>query len=69
MPLQCHHRILRAHPDAVIEDPDKGLPTLLELDLDGAGPRVERVLDQLLDHRHRPLHNLAGGNLVRYRVG
>jgi hypothetical protein len=34
-----------------------------------AGPRIDRVLDELLDHRGRPLHDLAGGDLIHQRVG
>ena len=36
----------------------------LDLDLDAARAGVEAVLDQFLDHRRRPLDDLAGGDLV-----
>jgi hypothetical protein len=39
---------------------------VLDLDLDSARPRVERVLDQLLDRRGRTLDDLPGGDPVRY---
>jgi len=32
--------------------------------LEEAGASVERILDQLLDHRRRPLDDLAGGDAV-----
>ena len=33
------------------------------------GTRVERVLDQFLDHARRPLDHLAGGDAVDHRFG
>ena len=53
------------HPLTVVFD----VNSLLAADLDGNGdaPRagVDRVLDQLLDHRGRTLDDLTGGNLIR----
>ena len=43
---------------------DQRAAGLLELDGDVARAGVERVLDQLLDHRGGPLDHLAGGDLV-----
>ena len=59
-------RVLGRHPRAVVADPDQGHPTVLDLDLDSARPRVERVLDQLLDGGRGTLDDLPGGDPVRY---
>src|SRR5215211_2491687 len=48
-------RVFGRHHRAVVADPDQGHPTVLDLDLDSARPRVERVLDQLLDGGRRTL--------------
>ena len=37
---------------------------LLHLDLDPPGAGIQAVLHQLLYHRRRPLHHLAGGDLI-----
>jgi hypothetical protein len=37
-------------------------------DLDPCRARVEAVLDQLLDHRGRPLDDFAGGDLADQRI-
>ena len=39
-------------------------PPAVQRHLDPAGAGVDRVLDQLLDHRGRPLDHLAGGDAV-----
>src|SRR5690606_5936936 len=49
---------------AVVAHADELRPARLELDADRPRPGIERVLDQLLDHRRGALHHLAGGNLV-----
>jgi len=59
-------RVLGRHPRAVVADPDQGHPTVLDLYLDCARPRVERVLDQLLDSGRRTLDDLPGGDPVRH---
>ena len=35
-----------------------------DMDIDAGGAGVHTVFQQLLDHRGRPLHHLAGGDLV-----
>src|SRR4029079_10027650 len=57
-------RVLRSHPVAVVADADPLLAARVDLDSDRARLRVERVLDQLLDHRRRPLHDLPRRDLV-----
>ena len=49
--------------------PARAWSPVLDLDVHGARPRVERVLDQLLHDGRRPLHHLAGGDLVDEVVG
>jgi len=49
---------------AVVTHRDKPEPALLELNIDAARASVDRVVDQLLDHRRRPLDDLARGDLV-----
>ncbi len=56
--------IFRADAGTVVPDPDPPGAPPLHLDLDPARPRIEAVLDQLLDHRGGALHDLAGGDLV-----
>src|SRR5829696_7552813 len=59
-------RILGRHPRSVVADPDQGHPAVFDLDLHSARPRVEGVLDQLLDCGRRTLDDLPGGDPVRH---
>ena len=65
VPLDRQPRIVRVHSLAVVLDAH--LPLAAELDVNRQPPRagVDRVLDQLLDDRRRPLDDLARRNLVR----
>jgi hypothetical protein len=69
VPRESAHRVVAHHPLAVVDDGDEGAAGLLELDDDARRAGVERVLDQLLDDRRRPLDDLAGGDLVGDDVG
>ena len=40
-----------------------------QIDVDAFGAGIQRVFDQFLDHRGRPLDDLAGGNLVDQGIG
>ena len=60
-------RVLGAHPDAVVAHPDLGLPRALDAYGNVRGPGIDRVLDQLADHRRRPLDHLPGSDLVGHR--
>ena len=62
-------RILGFHPFAVVFDVNQLLAA--ELDRDRHAPRagVDRVFDQLLDHRGRALDDFARRNLVREIAG
>ena len=64
VPLDRQPRVLRLHPLAVVFDADQLLAAELDRDRDARGAGVDRVLDQLLDDRRRPLDDLAGGDLV-----
>ena len=67
--LDRQPRVLSLHPLAIVLDADRLLAAELDGDGDAAGAGVERVLDQLLDDRGRPLDDLARGDLVRQDVG
>ena len=56
--------LFRGHADPVVGHPDELAARVLQLHGDGARPGVDRVFHQLLDHRGRPLHDLARGDLV-----
>ena len=64
MPLNRQAGVLGLHPFAVVFDPDQLLAAELYDDNDPPGAGVDRVLDQLLDHRCRALDHFAGGDLV-----
>ena len=69
VPFDGQPGVVRLHPLAVVLDVNQLLAA--KLDGDGDTPRagVDRVLDQLLDHRGRPLDDFAGRNLVREIAG
>jgi hypothetical protein len=50
VPLDGKPRVLRRHSLAVVFDPDQLLAAELDGDRDAPRPRVNRVLDQFLDH-------------------
>jgi hypothetical protein len=62
--LDGQPRVLRLHPLAIVFDPHQPLAAQLDADGDAPRARVNRVLDQLLDHGRRPLDDFAGGDLV-----
>ena len=64
MPLDAQSEIGFVHPAPVVDDADQPSPAGLDRDLDGLRPGVERVLDQFLDRRRRPLDHLARGDAV-----
>ncbi len=52
------------HAGAVVDNADQSASASLDGHLDAPRAGVERVLDQLLHRRGRPLHHLAGGDAV-----
>ena len=57
-------QLVAAHALAVVGDADQALAAAGGDDVDPLRTGIERVLHQLLHHRRRPLHHLAGGDLV-----
>ena len=68
VPLHRQRQAVRRHAVAVIGDLDPRGAALVERDRDPPGPGVDRVLDQLLDHRGRPLDHLARRDPVDQRL-
>ena len=56
-------RVLGRHPLAVVFDPHETLPAQLDVDLNAPRAGVDRVFEELLDDRGRPLDHFAGGDL------
>ena len=67
MPRERDQRVVRRHALPVVAHGDQLEPAGREPYLDVLGARVERVLDQLLHDRGRPLDHLAGGDLSLHR--
>ena len=63
--LEGQQGVVAHHAAAVVGDLDELLAAGLDLNLDARRTGIERVLQQLLHHRRRPLHHFAGGDLVR----
>ena len=61
--------VIAPHAQAVVAHADEILAPLHDLDRDGMGLGIERVLDQLLDDGCRAFHDLAGCDLVDEIVG
>lgn len=64
MAIDRKRKIAARHAAAVVGDADPAPPTAIGEDVDPAGARVDRVLDQLLDHARGAFDHLAGGNAV-----
>ncbi len=62
--LQREPGILFRHARSVVADLDELAAAVLEDDVDGHGPGVDGVLDELLDHRGGALDHFTGGDLV-----
>src|SRR6185312_10340941 len=57
-------QVVQRDAAAVVANADQPRTASLDVHLDARGAGVEAVLDQLLDHRGRPLDDLAGGDLI-----
>ncbi len=64
VPLDRQDQLFRGHAGAIVDDRDQGLAAFLQGDVDAPGAGVDRVLDQFLDRRSRPLDDFAGGDAV-----
>ena len=69
MTPQRKDRVGARHAGAVVGDRDQRRSAAQNLDAHRARARVERVLDQLLDGRRRPLDDFAGRNLAGDLLG
>src|SRR5262245_59782975 len=69
MAVECEHRILPTHAGTVVAHLDQRLAALLEAHPHTPRVGVERVLDQLLDYRRRPLDHFTGGDLIGDGIG
>ena len=69
MALQGEAGVVAVHPRAVVAHADQYLPAIFQLDAHAARPGIERILDELLDHRCRPLDDFPGGDLVGDLIG
>ena len=69
MALEAHQRIIAAHAVAVIRHANQAASAGFYLHFDLGGARVQRVFHQFLHHARRPLHNFAGGDLIRHLFG
>ena len=65
VPAKRQLDLIRGDAVAVVGDEDAFGAAAVELDEHVARPGVDRVLDQLFDHRGRPLDDLARGDLGR----
>ncbi len=64
MLLEGQGQVLGIDAAAVVGHPDKALPSLCYLNQNPARTGVNGVFHQLLDHRCRPLYDLASSDLV-----
>ena len=65
---QRQRQLVAAHAAAVVGDPDQPAAALLQRNLDGTRACVDGVLDQLLDHRRRPLDHLPRRDAVDHAL-
>ena len=64
MPGDGQFQFVGGNARAVVLNPDQGLASVFQSDVDGARARVQTVFDQLLDHSGRAIDHLPGGDLV-----
>ena len=67
--LEAHPRVGCRHSAAIVDDLNERFAGVFHNHLNFGGARVDRVLNQLLNHRCRALHNFASRNLVGHVVG
>jgi hypothetical protein len=59
MALDGEVEIFRGHAAAIVDDANEAPAAQFDRDVDAASARIERILDELLDGRGRPLDDLA----------
>src|SRR5437660_4246235 len=64
MPFEGKHGVVLSHAAAIVGDGDQLPAAGLYVDANAGCTSVERILEKLLDHRCRPLDNLACSNFV-----
>ena len=64
VPLDRQDQLFRGHATAIVRDRDQMLAAFLHAHIDARGSGIDRVLDQFLDRRRRPLDDFARGNAV-----
>jgi hypothetical protein len=69
MPIEAQQCIVTTHSTAIIRDPNLRLPAVPDGDVDSGRGRIERILDQFLHNRSRPLDDFARSDLVGERIG
>ena len=69
MAFKRQQRVVPHHAVPVVGDADQLAAARLHIDADARGAGVERVFEQLLDHRGRAFDHLTGSDLVRDLVG
>ncbi len=69
VPLERQHGVVVQHAAAIVGDANQAPPPAGNFDPHPRGPGVERVLEQLLDHRSWPLHHLPRRDLIGDLVG
>ena len=60
-------QLVRRDAAAVVDHADQRPPAVFDFDDDLRRPGVDRILDQFLHDRRRPLDHLAGGDAVDER--
>lgn len=64
MPLKGQQSIVAVHPVPIVRDADELAAARLYFHADTRCPRIQRIFEQFLHHRRRPVHHLARGDLV-----
>ncbi len=66
MAFKGQKSIVPHHATAIVGDLNQLFAASFYVDPDARGTGIQRVLQQLFDHRGRALHHLSGGDLVGY---
>ena len=69
VPFERQQRIIAHHAAAIIGNAYELASSALHADHDAGGAGVEGILQQLFDHRRRPVNYFAGRDLIGHLVG